>query len=251
MSVTRAGSARTLDIGKVLQDTINVLARNIMPFGLMAVLLVGIPSIIAGYGQYAGSRNFTASLLAIVGALASLVATPILQGGLIYGAMRDMSGDRASFKECLTVGRKRWGSMLGFLILGGLGVGFGSILLIVPGVLLALRWSVSGPVLIMERGRSIGDAMGRSVDLTKGRRGSIFLLLLVYAVLFMIYEAVVLVAAGGVTAIASKPVLVIVVTPLVNIASNLLLSVGVAALYRQLRGDRDSASPDALAEVFA
>jgi hypothetical protein len=250
MSVTATGKAG-LDIGKVLQDTIDVLIRNIVPFGGMTLLLVGLPSVLEGVGQYMAPRNPAFGFLTIGAAVATLVTNPLLQCALTYGSMRDLSGSPASIADCLAVGRKRWGSMLGLLILAGLGVGVGLILLIVPGVWLATRWCVSGPVLVMERGRSIGDAMGRSVDLTQGRRLSIFLLFLIYAVIFVVYEAVVIAVAGGFTAVASTPALALVVTPLMNMASILLLTSAVSVIYRRLKGEDTVASGEALGEVFA
>lgn len=251
MSITAATGRAQLDIGKVMQDIINVLLRNIVPFGMMTVLLSGVPSIITGVGGYFAATNPILGLLTLPVTLLRLAANPILQGALIYGSMRDLSGDRASAGECLRVGASRWGSMLGLLILMGLGIGFGTLLLIVPGVLLALRWCLSGPVLIMERGRGIGDAMSRSVDLTRGNRGSIFLLLLIYAVIMVVYEAIVVTAGGGIMALTSRPIIALGLTPLINMVSTLMLSVAVAVLYRELRGDNTSASGEALAEVFA
>jgi hypothetical protein len=74
------------------------------------------------------------------------------------------------------------GGVIGLSILVGLGVGFGFIALIVPGVLLALMWSLAVPVKILEN-KSATDAMSRSSDLTKGDRGRIFVIWLLFIVL--------------------------------------------------------------------
>jgi hypothetical protein len=74
------------------------------------------------------------------------------------------------------------GGVIGLSILVGLGVGFGFIALIVPGVLLALMWSLAVPVKILEN-KSATDAMSRSSDLTKGDRGRIFVIWLLFVVL--------------------------------------------------------------------
>jgi uncharacterized membrane protein len=67
-------------------------------------------------------------------------------------------------------------------MLVGLGVGAGLIALIVPGVLLALMWSLAVPVKVLED-KSATDAMSRSADLTKGDRGRIFVVWLLFIVL--------------------------------------------------------------------
>jgi hypothetical protein len=74
------------------------------------------------------------------------------------------------------------GGVIGLSILVGLGVGFGFIALVVPGVLLALMWSLAVPVKILEN-KGITDAMSRSSDLTKGDRGRIFVIWLLFIIL--------------------------------------------------------------------
>jgi Ni/Fe-hydrogenase subunit HybB-like protein len=61
-------------------------------------------------------------------------------------------------------------------------VGAGAVALIVPGVLLALMWSLAVPAKVLEN-RGVTDAMSRSSDLTKGDRGRIFVIWLLLIVL--------------------------------------------------------------------
>ncbi|MFZ0731620.1 MAG: hypothetical protein WAM79_04775 [Candidatus Sulfotelmatobacter sp.] len=53
---------------------------------------------------------------------------------------------------------------------------------IVPGVLLFLMWSLAVPAKVLED-KGIFDSMSRSMDLTKGSRGRIFVIWLLFAVL--------------------------------------------------------------------
>jgi len=53
MSVSVADPGKSLDIGKVLNDGLGVVARNFGPFFLLALLLEGIPSAVIAY-----ARNF-------------------------------------------------------------------------------------------------------------------------------------------------------------------------------------------------
>ena len=55
----------------------------------------------------------------------------------------------------------------------GLGVGLGLILLIVPGVLLAIRWAVATPIVMLE-GLGARAAMRRSQELVVGHRKDVF-----------------------------------------------------------------------------
>jgi hypothetical protein len=149
------------------------------------------------------------------------------------------------------------------MIASGILTVVGFILLIVPGVLLALRWSVAAPALVLE-GRSLTEAMGRSADLTKDRRGSIFLLFLIYLGIEFVLQAVLsavglgyrtaglglglLIPFGGG---GPKPAIVILLSPIVGVCTTLALNAVATALFRELRGDKEGANPEVLSEVFA
>ena len=64
----------------------------------------------------------------------------------------------------------------------GLGVGIGLILLVVPGIILALMWSLAIPVAILEDA-ALGEATSRSSQLTKGHRGRIFVIFVLFLIL--------------------------------------------------------------------
>jgi len=72
--------------------------------------------------------------------------------------------------------------VIGLSLLVGLGVAAGFIALIVPGIILAMMWSLAVPVKVLEN-KSATDAMSRSADLTKGDRGRIFVIWLLFLVL--------------------------------------------------------------------
>ena len=135
----------------------------------------------------------------------------------------------------------------------------GLFLLIVPGVLLLLRWCVAGPALVTEN-LGVFAAMRRSAELTKGRRGAIFLALLVAAVVYAVIYGVMLGFAGGVKGLAAITTLQ-VVTPaslvmlgVFSPALSVVLAIGVnvflGALHHRLSGGAEG-SVAAVAEVFA
>jgi hypothetical protein len=256
MSVAFTSVDVRLDIGKVFQQTIEVLKRNIATFGGMALLMAGLPSAINSFSQAMSKAMPLLSVVTGVVAIAGFVATLILQGALMYGSVQDLNGSPASAGDCLKVGVKNWLPLLGLFVLMGLGFMLGAILLIVPGVLLALRWAVSGPVLVME-GRGITDAMDRSVTLTKGRRWGIFLLFLVLWIAALILEGLTFSLAGGTAGLQAAAVSGHAVTatlmlgPIFSVLSNLIGPVFIAALYHQLRATREGGAPESLAQVFA
>jgi hypothetical protein len=263
MSVPATGSARRLDIGKVLTDGLGVLSQNFGPLFLLTLLLQGVPSAVAAWGQVVGWAHPLGGVFAAIGGLASLVTVPMLTGALIYGSMRALEGRPVDMGECFQAGTRRWLPMLGLMIGSGLLIAFGFILLFVPGVLLALRWSVAGPALVLE-GRGIPEAMGRSADLTRDRRWSIFLLFLIYLGIQFVLQAALSAVGVGYRAAGMtfgigfpfgdggpKPALVILLTPIISVVTTLVLNAIATALFRELRGDKEGGNPEVLGEVFA
>jgi hypothetical protein len=61
-------------------------------------------------------------------------------------------------------------------------VGLGCIALIVPGVLLAVRWSLAVPAKVLES-KGIGGAMSRSSQLSHGDRGRLFVIWILFLAL--------------------------------------------------------------------
>jgi hypothetical protein len=64
----------------------------------------------------------------------------------------------------------------------GMGIGIGLVLLIVPGIIFALMWSLTIPVVVLEK-KGLGEATARSRQLTKGSRGRIFIVCFVIGIL--------------------------------------------------------------------
>ncbi len=72
--------------------------------------------------------------------------------------------------------------VIGLSLLVGLAAGAACIALIVPGVLLFIMWSLAVPAKVLEN-RGVLDSMSRSMDLTKGNRGRIFVIWLLFILL--------------------------------------------------------------------
>jgi len=67
----------------------------------------------------------------------------------------------------------------------GIGVGIGFVLLIVPGIILGLMWSLTIPVAVLED-KGLRDATSRSAELTKGNPRRIFMIYFLFIVLMYI-----------------------------------------------------------------
>jgi len=74
--------------------------------------------------------------------------------------------------------RGRLGTLLGASFMYGLGVFFGLILLIVPGLIAIARWSVIVPLVMIE-GLGWRDAFRRSSELVRGQTGRVLVLVII------------------------------------------------------------------------
>jgi hypothetical protein len=235
-----------LDIGRVIQDLFAVLGRNFVTFLVLAAILVGIPELVVGYLQL----NFlqhgaTFSWQTLVGAVVAALGGLILQGTIIYGTVTDMNGRRASLADSLSIGLRSFLPLLGIGILFGLAMGFGFVLLIVPGIMIAVAWCVAVPTYVVEQPPLL-EAFGRSAQLTRGNRWRIFALFILYLVVLIIVEAVFgvlgmasrLMTGGGVSMVTA-----LVFRPLIGIANGLIAATGGAVLYVELRRVRDGVRP--------
>jgi hypothetical protein len=250
MSITAGRSAQRLDIGQALQDVLKVLQGNLGPFALLGIVLGGFPLALLYASSSLADQNPIFILPGLVGLIAAFVARPVLYGAIVFGTVRSLDGEAASIGSCLAAGWRKWGSLLGLMIVSGLATGVGLVLLIVPGVYLALKWAVAGPSKVLT-GRGISDAMAHSTALTEGRRWS---MLLFYLIVFLglIIASLLLALVEAVVSLAGSKLLATVFdTALSNALFDVSLPIVAAVLYRRLRGDADGVATTALAEVFA
>jgi Membrane domain of glycerophosphoryl diester phosphodiesterase len=114
-------------------------------------------------------------LLSVVVSAASQAATVI--------AVSQVHLDRAAgVMDSFSKVKNQISGVVGLSLSVGFLVVLGCIALIVPGILLAIRWSLAIPAKVLE-GKSVGDAMSRSSQLSHGDRGRIFVIWMLFIVL--------------------------------------------------------------------
>src|SRR4051794_36172026 len=110
-------------------------------------------------------------------ALLGFIGTTLVQGALVEVVEDEHRGrSPRGMLELYSTSGARLGAMLWVSILMGVGVALGLFLLIVPGILLAIRWAVATPVVMLE-GLGARAAMRRSRELVEGHRKAVFLVL--------------------------------------------------------------------------
>jgi hypothetical protein len=173
-------------LGEILSAAFNIYKANASKLILIvAVVVVPLSFISALFSGvvFAGSkhtvllfgkpvevvdRSFGLFLAgALVTAIISVIISAALQAAILRAAAQATIGDPVDPEESYRFGFKRLGSVFLVSLLVGLAVAGGFILLIIPGVIFLVMFSVSVPVLIVEnrRGR---EAMKRSWHLAKG-----------------------------------------------------------------------------------
>jgi hypothetical protein len=253
MTVAEGVSPR-FEIGRVASRTFGVIGRNLVVFLSLATLLAGVPQAIVGYFTLTavfGSGGASAFLISGCAALIGFVAMGVLQAALIHGSVADLNGRKANLSDCLSTGLRFFLPVIGVSILTGLGIAVGFVLLIVPGVLLALAWCVNVPVVVVER-KDVFAAFGRSADLTRNHRGAILVLVIAYALVAGILQQVTLAVTGGfsLATLGSFNATQWVVLTVLQVAESLIGAAGIAAIYYELRSIKEGIGPEALASVF-
>jgi hypothetical protein len=245
-SVSRA----PLDIGAVLGDSFTVIGRTFVVLANISVMFLAIPAVvrIAGVVLTPVSPAFT--LLNGIGTIAHAVGTIIATNAILQLAMQDLHGQPTDTGNILQVAARKFWPVLGLVLLVFLGVALGCILLIVPGIILALAWSAAQPALVLED-RGVFGSFKRSLDLTRGKRWSIFLLYFLVGLIAVVIEVVLQAFSGGLQGLvrADNPTST-VISSLLSVIFTPFSAVLSAALFNQLRG-KAGYGAEAVAEVFA
>ena len=258
--MTDTTASAGLDIGRVIQETFQVLGRHLVTFLILALILVGIPRALLGVVQVSMLSTAVATMTfggpvlywGLLGLLVSVVTSVILQATIISGAASDMNGRPVSVTDSLRIGLRAFLPLIGLSILLGIAVWFGFLLLIVPGVLMALAWCVAVPVYVVEQ-PGVFASFERSAELTRGNRLRIFGLACLFFVAGIIIS-IVFGIVGGILRFATAGVFLYVqaaiLSPIIGAAVAALGATLSAVLYVELRRVREGAGPQGLAAIF-
>jgi len=251
-----ADTAEHLDIGRVLNNTFGVIKRNPLIFLGLSFLLVALPQ---AFIQLATGTSATGSdanammemfsspsmiAAAAGGWLLFIIFSVLLQATFIIATVKDLNGQQISLGECVGQAIGKILPLIGLGILMTLGIALGMILLVIPGLILALMWIVASPVMMAED-KGIIDSLKRSAELTKGSKRWIVLLFVVYIIITMMLGLFMIpFAFAGTTAI-------MLVGLVINTLTGAIQGTGIAAVYVDLRIAKEGGNTDALADIFA
>jgi hypothetical protein len=247
---TRSGVPGTFESGKILGEAFSIYFSNFLPFLLLTVL--ALSPMLASFAIFTGSTSTTTGggdlgLMLVSGILfllSLLVCPQLATASITYGVFQQMRGRDATIADCLGKGLSSLFSVLWLAILQGLGTMLGLLLFIIPGIIWALRWSVSVPAAVEERPGALG-AMRRSRFLTDGYKGQIF------GVLFILNMLNQLVQTGLNLALSESSSGAILALGISTIFSVGVQATATGVMYYRLRSIKESVDVDQIASVFA
>ena len=243
---------RPFSAGEVIGRSFSVWLRNFVPFSVVT-LAINVPLFVLAAIAPLDAGPAWSLLLNLVSGLAELVVA----GALTYGVLEGLRGSRVPLGTLLRTGfAKLWRV---FVVSFGVGIRvfLGTLLLVIPGIVLFCRLYVAIPAAVVEP-IDATDAIGRSRTLTEGSRWGIFLVVLVAFLVTLVAAILVGLLVGGIAgvllalgdpalgprvfAVLGTVIRTLVWTPLPACAS--------AVAYHDLRVAKEGVDTSALVKVF-
>jgi hypothetical protein len=98
------------------------------------------------------------------------IVGPLVAGALIWVLSERLAGRKATYMAAMGVGFRSWGRLFCARFVAGLLTGLGFIALVVPGIVLLIRYCLIDPVVVLEGARAgVSQSRARSAALVKGK----------------------------------------------------------------------------------
>lgn len=246
-----------LAIGTVLGRAFGVMTGNPVTVFALAFLFGALPSAVAAFFtrfDTAGDLDAQAGLAALYIGYAAIfiLCSALSQAALVRATSAYLEGRAATIGECVRAGIVKALPVIGLTILFAIGFFLGFMLFIVPGILLVVRWAVVTPALV-EEGRGVMEAFGRSGDLTKGARWHIFALLIVTLVIVWLISAAATIPTLmlGINGLEYASTPAIILSLISSTLTTALWATVLTSLYFTLRERREGPQTEQLQDIFA
>ncbi len=257
--VDYAAAATEFRAGRVMSRSFSILFRNILPFGLLALVLTSptyVYTILTGSGDPLGQEmDLTPEPFIIL--VVEILLGYIVTAALVYGTIQDLRNDRASVGDCLSKGLALMFPVLGVAIVSGLITGLATLAFVIPGIIVAIMLWVVVPVAVIER-RGL-NSLPRSAQLTKGYRWRIFVLFVLLILIFIGISLVLGVVTAAITMVGMSSggefttpsaTGLIAIQWIFSAFTSALMAVLVAVSYHDLRVAKEGADTSQIASVF-
>jgi hypothetical protein len=165
--------------GMILDKSFRLYVQNFaLMIGVTAIVHVPILLLTVGTPLLRLIDPLLSILVVLIGLFVFLL-TGLILGPLIVGAATKAVSERFLGNEITAMSALKFawghvGTLLLVQLVAGLIIAFGMFLLIVPGILWALSYSLIAPVTVLENHSDRGEIRRRSWDLVAGNRGKVF-----------------------------------------------------------------------------
>ena len=163
---------RPRDITALFADSLGVYMRHALVFiALSAAVVVPVYVVVEGIGLEQLTAAFDKSpplVETVVPAVVRfLVVAPLITAICIYALRSVAEGGRPGAGESLVSGFEAFTPLFLAVLLAALGIAVGLVLLVVPGIYLAVRWFFVPQAVVLDGGRGTG-ALSRSSKVVEG-----------------------------------------------------------------------------------
>ena len=230
-------------VGRVFNQTLSVLSRNLLPF----CIVTGIAAIpyVFFFSTTTRAPSPGAAGLVVLGVISGMVLNALSQAIILYGAFEDMRGRPVNLVDSIRVGLSRFFPVIGTALLVGIFTMLAGIALIIPAFIVMSMLFVSMPACVVERLGPV-KSTGRSAQLTKGHRWKIFGLWFTVIIVGAIAQA----AIGGLARVIGGLVAAQITLLLWNAFFGAFSAILAVVTYRDLRVAKEGVDTDQIASVF-
>jgi hypothetical protein len=168
----RLDLAKPRGIGDLLGDSLGVYFRNFPTiFAIALAVVVPVQLIVSGIGLEELTSGYretdsTAELL-IPTVVSYLVVAPLMVAATIYVLQRLAEGERPHAGRSIQAALDVFAPVFLAVLLAGAGIALGLVLLILPGIYVAVRWYFVAQAVVIDNARST-EALRASWRLTNG-----------------------------------------------------------------------------------
>jgi hypothetical protein len=222
-------------IRRVLARSLSTWSCNVLPFTAVAAIVYA-PILV--YAFWVLEQPFNLARLESVDRwllLGPLMLEPIVAGLIAHAVLRQHRGKPTGVLEAIGEAARQFLPLLAVTLVGAILVSVGVFALVIPGLIIYFAFFVAGPVAAIEK-TGIGEAFGRSAELTNGHRLKLFGVVLVIGLMTYASSQWLASAARSVTTLEDlKLYIAIYYLFILNIST--LRAVVRASSYVELAGD--------------
>ena len=241
--------SRSLEIGSTIASAFGLIGKHPIKVIGLAFLIGGLPTRALYYGLLTDQPTHGTIILS---SFAEMIAGTLIQtvlAGLLVGSVTRQGTGIGS-------GLRRLPQLIAVGVLNGIGSIIALLCLLIPYLFVLTRWSVVGAVIASED-TGIGEAFGRSSELTEGVRLRVFGLVLLSGIgqALFVFAGLLLVAPVTGMSVAmqdfSTSPAVLTMRLIVETCTIAFAAALQCTLYMALMERREGPMSDRLTEIFA